>query len=293
MAEKRMFSNKVVSTDNFYDLSDPAQVLYFHLCMSADDDGMIANWRSILRVIDKKQDDLKELINKGFVLAFTSGVIAIIHWTINNSLRKDRKKDTIYQQEFEKLEKYIEDKDCLEIGNISLLQPSVNHVEPECLGSIDKVSIEEYIVPLPEPKCVSIDKDKKNKPKKTTKANTKNKEIAKEIFKHWNSKEIVVHRKLDDLSISGINKLLTDYDKEEIMNMIDRYNQVLKDDSYYFEYKWSLRDFVNRKNGAPDFAIDGSKWVNYCESAKIDNDSTTFEKTEGKTTKHGDGVFQL
>ena len=39
MAQRRMFSKKIVETDFFMEMSPTAKLLYFYLNMSADDDG--------------------------------------------------------------------------------------------------------------------------------------------------------------------------------------------------------------------------------------------------------------
>ena len=52
MAEKRMFSKKVIDTDYFLEMPTSAQNLYFHLGMRADDDGFVDNYKSIMRIID-------------------------------------------------------------------------------------------------------------------------------------------------------------------------------------------------------------------------------------------------
>ena len=47
----------------------------------------------------KKEDDLKILIAKSFVIPFDSGVLVIKDWRINNYLRSDRYNETIYFEE--------------------------------------------------------------------------------------------------------------------------------------------------------------------------------------------------
>ena len=49
--------------------------------------------------IYKKEDDLKLLIAKRFIIPFETGVIVIKHWRINNYLRKDRYHQTKYLKE--------------------------------------------------------------------------------------------------------------------------------------------------------------------------------------------------
>lgn len=99
MANKRMFSLCVVDTDDFMDMPTSTQALYFHLGMHGDDDGFVSSPRKIARSTGCNDDDLRLLAAKGFIIPFDSGVIVITDWKINNNLRNDRYKKTIYQDE--------------------------------------------------------------------------------------------------------------------------------------------------------------------------------------------------
>lgn len=131
MAQKRMFNKSITNDDNFLEMPISSQVLYFHLSMNADDDGFVNNWKSIMRMIGTKEDDLKVLIAKQYIIPFDSGVIVIKHWRINNFLRKDRHIDTKYQKELSSLE--IKDNQEYWLTNG---QPSIDKI------SIDKNSID-------------------------------------------------------------------------------------------------------------------------------------------------------
>ena len=87
MAEKRMFTQKIIDSDAFLDMPLSTQALYFHLNMRADDDGFINNPKRIQRTIGASDDDLKLLIAKRFVICFENGVIVIKHWKMHNTLR--------------------------------------------------------------------------------------------------------------------------------------------------------------------------------------------------------------
>lgn len=106
MSQKRMFDKSIVKCDDFLEMPDSSQNLYFHLSMEADDDGFVDNWRSIMRMTGKKEDDMKLLIAKQFLIPFESGVIVIKHWRINNYLRKDRYNPT--KHTYEKSQLFIE-----------------------------------------------------------------------------------------------------------------------------------------------------------------------------------------
>lgn len=99
MAEKRMFSKRVIDTDEFLDMPATAQMLYFHLAMNADDDGFVGKPKTIMRMCRASEDDLTILRGKQFVISFESGVIVIRHWRIHNFIRKDTYHPTIYEQE--------------------------------------------------------------------------------------------------------------------------------------------------------------------------------------------------
>lgn len=96
MARRRMFSLDVIDNDIFQDLPKTAKYLYFELGMRADDDGFIGNPKRLLRMLGCDDDDLRLLIVKGYILSFMDGVIVIRDWHINNQLRQDRYKPTIY-----------------------------------------------------------------------------------------------------------------------------------------------------------------------------------------------------
>ena len=99
MAEKRMFSKRVIDSDAFLDMPLTTQALYFHLNMRADDDGFVNNPKKIMRMIGAGTDDLNVLLAKRFVLGFESGVIVIKHWRMHNYIQNDRYKETAYLEE--------------------------------------------------------------------------------------------------------------------------------------------------------------------------------------------------
>lgn len=99
MAQKRMFSLTVTDTDKFLDMSASAQALYFHLGMHGDDDGFVASPKKIARSVGCNDDDLRLLASKGYIIPFESGVIVIVDWNINNTLKNDRYHETIFAAE--------------------------------------------------------------------------------------------------------------------------------------------------------------------------------------------------
>ena len=99
MAERRMFAKSVVMDDKFLDLTPAARCLYFALGMAADDDGFVGSARRIMYNCGANKAKLQSLIDEGYVRLFPSGVVKIVHWEVNNQLRKDRYHPTVYTEE--------------------------------------------------------------------------------------------------------------------------------------------------------------------------------------------------
>lgn len=125
-----MFSLSVVDTDQFLEMPLSSRLLYYELGMRADDDGFVDNWKKILAFTGLKDDDLKVLIAKQFIIPFDSGVIVIRHWRMNNYLRNDRYKTTSHQEELKKLS--LDYNDVYNLDTIGI---------PDGIHSIDKNSI--------------------------------------------------------------------------------------------------------------------------------------------------------
>lgn len=103
MADKRMFSLKVIDSDKFLDMPISAQALYFHLGMRADDDGFIDNTRKIINMCNCSPDDLKLLVAKNLLIQFENGVYVVTDWKVCNYIQKDRYKPTLFYKEKELL----------------------------------------------------------------------------------------------------------------------------------------------------------------------------------------------
>lgn len=142
-----MMSKKIIDTDNFLDMPQSTQCLYFHLLLRADDDGFIQSPKSIMRITGCKDDDLKLLNAKGFVIGFETGVIVIRHWRIHNYVQSDR---------YSKSE--LPEAKCVELKNKVYevvgqpINPDVTYMDTKCIQNgynldtqirIDKIREEE------------------------------------------------------------------------------------------------------------------------------------------------------
>ena len=99
MARRRMFSLDIVDSDRFTDLPATARLLYYELGTRADDDGFIGNPKKITKFAECTEEDIKTLVDKGFVYLFDSGPLAIRHWLANNQIRNDRYHETYFKNE--------------------------------------------------------------------------------------------------------------------------------------------------------------------------------------------------
>lgn len=131
MADKRMFSKKMISSDAFLEMPLTAQGLFFHLAMRADDDGIVDSPRKIMRECQAKKRDLDILIQKRYVLTFPSGVILIKHWRIHNTIAKDRYVPSTYTEELSTV--MLKDN-----KSYTERKQNVGNIETDCIQSDSK-----------------------------------------------------------------------------------------------------------------------------------------------------------
>lgn len=161
MAKKRMFHQDIVQSDAFMDMPQSSQLLYFHLCMEADDEGFIGNAKRVMRGVGSSDDDYKILIAKRFILVFPEGVCVIKHWLIHNYISSDRFHET----------KYLDQKKLLSIKD------NKAYTDREIGGDIKQISAGEKKEKMEYPEWLNIEawdkwlqykKERKEKMPKTT-----------------------------------------------------------------------------------------------------------------------------
>ena len=97
MAERRMFSLRVVNSARFLRMPVSSRLLYYDLGMHADDDGIVEAF-SVMTMTGATEDDLRVLCSKGFVSVLNEDLVTYINdWQENNKIRPDRKVDSIYK----------------------------------------------------------------------------------------------------------------------------------------------------------------------------------------------------
>ena len=121
MANRRMFAQSVIESDDFYSLTTDAQALYLHFCMKADDDGVVSSARTIIRAAAVGENATEELLQTGFILKPKTGSHYIIrHWRESNYIQSDRYKPTIFPEDFNGIDTsgnvYNMITDCIHVG---------------------------------------------------------------------------------------------------------------------------------------------------------------------------------
>lgn len=98
MAERRMFSKTIISSAKFLRMPQTSRLLYYDLGMFADDDGVVEAF-TVLRTTGAAEDDLRVLAAKGFIVVLNEDLVSYISdWKVNNYLRSDRYKPSIYSK---------------------------------------------------------------------------------------------------------------------------------------------------------------------------------------------------
>ena len=127
MAERRMMSKSIIKSDTFLDMPATTQNLYFHMLLDADDDGFINAPKSIMRMIGAKDDDMKVLTAKQFVIPFESGVVVIKDWKIHNYIQNDRyKPSTLPERDLLNIQK----------DKTYTLKGDVSRMDTECIQTV-------------------------------------------------------------------------------------------------------------------------------------------------------------
>lgn len=218
IAERRMFAKTIIDSDVFIDMPISARLLYYDLGMRADDDGFVNSPKKIVRMIGASQDDLNVLISKNFIIPFDSGVVVIMHWKINNYIRKDVYHETRCKNE--KTQLYLNGNDEYDLNNGELLQhcnePVTVPYTQYSIGkdrldkdSIGKNSIEntEYII-----------SDEMNDTEYTASDEAVPDRFMNVYFYFLRKYQETFHKPHDQLSASALQKVLKAFQNEDITN---------------------------------------------------------------------------
>ena len=168
MARKRMFSKQVLLSDAFLDMSAEARALYVTLNMCADDDGLVNNAKSLMRVSGAGKEHLEELESNNFIHVFESGVCVIMHWKVHNTIKNDRYVPSL-----------LDEKNELSENEKRVYEIRSENLDPQ--GRLNKNSIEKIKSEEGEERKENIDFEKTNKESPRVSAPV-NDEIDEDVF---------------------------------------------------------------------------------------------------------------
>ena len=89
MADRRMFSRKIIESDRFLDLPPVARLFYYDLCIRCDDDGFCPQPGGVRRTSGASPEDYQLLLDAKLVLDF-DGIAVVRDWRVHNTLKSDR-----------------------------------------------------------------------------------------------------------------------------------------------------------------------------------------------------------
>lgn len=236
-----MFSKDITSSDAFLDMPTSTQALYFQLWMHADDDGFLWSAKRISRMLWCWDDDFKILIAKRFVMVFEDWICVIKHWKMNNQIRRDRYKITVYTEKLKSLE-------TKENGSYKSLAtnglPLGNHLATQYSIGEDSIG-EDSIVIFP------------------VEENNKLKEELEEQISRWNSKKRIWNYKwlmqcrwITPLIEKEYKAIREKHTIEEFgISVVNYMNDIKARDEKesYKDHRFSLYEFLSQKNGFTRF----------------------------------------
>lgn len=97
MAGHRMIKASIIGAAKFIKMPASCRLLYYDLILRADDDGVVEAF-NVMRLTGASEDDLRILFAKGFVTVLNEDLVTYIqNWREHNTIRADRKVDSIYK----------------------------------------------------------------------------------------------------------------------------------------------------------------------------------------------------
>ena len=93
MAQRRMISRSIVCSGRFLKMKPEARLLYYDLCISADDDG-VSEAYSVLCLTGASEDALNTLVEKKYITFLDKDelVVHISDWNESNHVTKQKYK---------------------------------------------------------------------------------------------------------------------------------------------------------------------------------------------------------
>ena len=265
-----MFAKTIIDSDAFLDMPATTQLLYFHLAMRADDDGFINKPKTIMRVCSCKDDDLKLLVAKKFIIPFETGVVVIKHWKIHNYIRKDTYSETKYKEEKATLE--LDENNSYTCRNSNLLPPCNGYVDGYVTGTSTQVRLGKDSIGKDSLKILS------GNPTTPLPKETVSSEFIKDVVEYLNeqlgTKYQYTSRKTQDLIRARMNDLTLTLD--DFKTVIDNQVKEWKNNPKMSKYLRPETLFSNKFEGylnkpKSDGVVTDKHGRQFCVSQQDDN----------------------
>lgn len=92
-----MISNRITQSAKFLKMPEGSQLLYIHLILNADDDGIVEAFQ-VMRMINSNEDNLRLLQTKEYVKILNDNLVTyIFDWKEHNKIRPDRLTPSIHR----------------------------------------------------------------------------------------------------------------------------------------------------------------------------------------------------
>ena len=107
---------------------------------------------------------------------------------------------------------------------------------------------------------------------------------AEAIYGHWNQSDgLIHHRKLLFDQRQAIKVALEHFNVSDIQEAISNYSEILTDDKYFWTYRWTLTEFLTRRDGRK--GTDPYKWWQFLKNNFRKEKYLAIQATSDQKTK--------
>lgn len=220
MNNRRMFSLRIANSARFLQMPTESQLLYFHMVLRADDDGVVESY-PLLKLLGSTPDAFRVLLARGFVRELNEDQVVIIaDWKEHNTIRADRKVDSIYKSLI--LEKAPDIK-LLEPKPRSDVNDNTKRVGGQSTDGISKVKLSKYNTYTNTELTVNTNTEHNNKHKRQS---TPPKEPATPLSKYkteyqeWVTAYNTLYKQRYGVSASNLNNFKNSREAYSLEDMI-------------------------------------------------------------------------
>ena len=143
--------------------------------------------------------------------------------------------------------------------------------------------------PAPDNTCNQLIADDDNSPRNPiqslSESLSESLSLFQNIFNIWNEQKIIVHKNLTPEINTAIKNALSHYSEDDLTETIKNYGLVVNSADYWFDYKWTLKDFLKR--GIEKFTDLETAKSNY----KVEKNGESTGKTQQNPGNKPSGAF--